>query len=219
MPLTEVAAPAGAVLDEGWSWEVAGWFTAARSEPGDPLVTAAYQALEHQSDRLFRLLTQCGSAGHVRVAFTRCRAPYAHDQEMVAAVRTTATLEVTTAAVDRSRPHPLLGTESGGPYDRFRAVHDLVGHVVPGHGFDRHGEFAAWLAQDRYYRGLGRAALGTELHAEHSVCWTSGSFCEHKATLLPRPFMARARAGIRHAASPLSGVSDGCGGRLGILGI
>ena len=77
-----------------------------------------------------------------------------------------------------------------------------------------------WLAQDRCYRGLGRAALGTELHAEHSVCWTSGSFCEHKATLLPRPFMARLPGpGTGMRASPLSGVSDGCGGRLGILGM
>jgi hypothetical protein len=200
-----VAVQTGAVLDEGWAWEVAGWFGAARSEPGDPVVSAAYRALAHQSDRLFGLLTECGPVGHVRVGFTRCRVPYAHDEEMIAAVRATAVLEVTTAAVDRGRPHPLLGTESGGPYDRFRAVHDLVGHVVPGHGFDRHGEFAAWLAQDRYYHGLGRAALGTELHGEHSVCWTTGSFSEHKATLLPRPFMARARAGVRHAAKPVAG--------------
>ncbi|MFZ0250121.1 MAG: hypothetical protein WAL61_09255 [Acidimicrobiales bacterium] len=115
---------------------------------------------------------------------------------MIAAVRSTGVLEVTTSAADPGRPHPILGSGCGGAYDRFRAVHDLLGHVQTRRGFDRQGEFAAWLAQDRFYRGPARAALATELHAEHSVCWTTGSFSEHKATLLPTHLTARARAGL-----------------------
>ena len=34
------------------------------------------------------------------------------------------------------------------------------------------------------YTGLARWALATELHAEHSVLWTTGRRAEHKATLL-----------------------------------
>jgi hypothetical protein len=187
------AVSSAVVLDEDWAREVAAWFTAARNDRRDPVVIAAYQALERQSDRLFRGLTQSGSAKCVRVVFTRCRAPYGHDEEMIGAVRATAVLEVTT---DPSRPHPVLGSERGGAYDRFRAVHDVIGHVLLGHGFDRHGEFAAWREQDRFYSGLARVALGTELHGEHSVCWTSGAFSDHKATLLPRRMVDRAREGL-----------------------
>jgi hypothetical protein len=184
------------VLDERLAREVAARFTAAQSDPGDPGVARAYGALQRQSDRLFAMLTNDDSRTKVRVVFTRTGAPYEHDDEMIAAVRSTGVLEVATCATDRSRLHPFLGSECGGAYDRFRAVHDLIGHVRPGQGFDRHGEFAAWRAQDRLYRGGARIALGTELHAEHSVCWTSGTFCDHKATLLPRSVIDRARAGL-----------------------
>jgi hypothetical protein len=34
------------------------------------------------------------------------------------------------------------------------------------------------------YTGLARWALATELHAQHSVLWTSGQLAELKATLL-----------------------------------
>jgi len=182
-------------LDEALAYEVAAWFAVQRSTPDDPVVVAAYRALEEQSDAHFRGLTEDDCAVPVHVAFTRCRSPYAGDEEMIDAVRATGVLEVTTCDVDRDRGHPLLGCESGGPYDRFRAVHDLVGHVQTGLGFDRRGEFAAWIAQDRWYSGLARAALGTELHAEHSVCWTTGVFSEHKAALLPARVIDRARAG------------------------
>jgi hypothetical protein len=126
---------------------------------------------------------------------TRIRTPYSSDVEVIAAVRATRVLEVVTTRVDTDRQYPLLGNEPGGAYDRFRAVHDLVGHVRPGHGFDRYGEFAAWLAQDSLSRGLARRALATELHAEHSVLWTTGVLAEHKATLTATHVILRARRG------------------------
>ena len=114
---------------------------------------------------------------------------------MIEAARSTALLEVTTVATDRGRLHPLLGNEPGGAYDRFRAVHDIIGHVRPGWGFDRDGEFAAWLAQERLYTGAARRALATELHAEHSVRWTTAEVADHKALLFDRPMLDRARRG------------------------
>ena len=182
-------------LDETQARQVAARFLAAPSVPRDSLTAMAYRLLELQTDRLFARLTRPGTASSIRVEFTRCLSPYASDVEMIAAVRATRVLEVVTAGVDRDRQHPLLGTEPGGSYDRFRAVHDLVGHVNPGHGFDRQGEFAAWLAQDSLHRGLARRALATELHAEHSVRWTTGDLAEHKAALLPTHVIRRARHG------------------------
>ena len=127
------------------------------------------------------------------MVFTRCHAPYASDHEMIAAVRTVGLLEVTSADSERDRRHPLMGCEVGGAYDRFRAVHDIVGHVGPCLGFDRDGEFGAWLAQERLYRGLAQWALATELHGEHSVLWTTGVLSDHKAALLDHDLLARAR--------------------------
>ena len=138
--------------------------------------------------------------------FTNCAVPYCSDEEMISGVRMTRLLEVTSSASESDRFHPLLGNEPGGAYDRFRAVHDIVGHIDSGFGFDRFGEFGAWLAQDRFYRGLARLALGTELHGEHSVRWTTGQVADHKATLLDPPILARARRGVpRHRDDVLRG--------------
>jgi hypothetical protein len=163
------------------------------------MVQAAYRALELQSDRAFAHLTQGDPLRSVRVVFTRCATPYESDQEMIAAVRSSRRLEVATCGIERDRLHPLLGCEFGGAYDRFRAVHDIVGHVMPGHGFDPDGELRAWLSQERLYVGLARLALGTELHGEFSVRWITGEVADHKATLLDRRVLARARRALSRA--------------------
>jgi len=160
--LTLVGAPK---VDPATAHEVAGTFLAAPTTRRDPTVRAAYCELEEQSDRAFVTRTRPRPVGGVRVV-TRCPSPYASDREMVAAVRSDRLLEVTSAATEFDRRHPLMGCELGGAYDRFRAVHDLVGHVVACLGFDRDGEFVGWLTQERLYRGLARWALATELHGE-----------------------------------------------------
>jgi hypothetical protein len=65
--------------------------------------------------------------------------------------------------------------------------------VRPRLGFDPDGEFGAWLAQERLYGGLARWALATELHAEHSVLWTTGALAEHKAILIDPSLLNRVR--------------------------
>jgi hypothetical protein len=187
-------------VDQRLAHDVCAAFLCAPSTPTHPTVAAAYCELTRQSDDAFRLLA--GRPAAVRVVFTRCPAPYSSDVELITAVRATRLLEVPTAAADRDRVHPLLGCELGGPYDRFRAVHDIVGHVIPRFGFDRDGEFSAWRVQERMYHGLARWALATELHAEHSVRWTTGCLNDHKATLLDRRLLRRARRGAREANTP-----------------
>jgi hypothetical protein len=173
--------------------EVAATFMDAHSTPRDPRVKAAYCELEMESDKAFFNLTDKSVGLGIRVAFSRCRSPYGSDNEMIAAVREKHLLEVTTSSVDGGRTHPFLGGEPGGAYDRFRAVHDIVGHVAPGFGFDRNGEFGAWAAQERLYGWLAGWALATELHAEHSVRWITGEVTDHKATLLDGALLTRAR--------------------------
>ena len=183
------------------AYEVAACFLAAPSSSRDPKVLAAYQALERQSDRAFEALIRDAPDHGVRVVFTRCERPYDSDREMVGAARGEGLLEITTAATEPDRRHPLMGCELGGAYDRFRAVHDLVGHVRPRLGFDRDGELAAWQQQRCLYDAMARWALATELHAEHSVLWTTGSFSAHKATLLDRDLLARSGRARRRATA------------------
>lgn len=156
---------------------------ARRSQPTG-LVEVAYRQLAIQADRWFARLTGSGAITPIRVVYTRCPEPYASGSELAARVRADRLLEIWPSAYDRERPHPVLDTTIGGTYDRFRAVHDIVSHAWRGLGFDRHGEFAAWLNEHHLYSGLARWALATELHAEHSVRWTMDRVAEHRATLL-----------------------------------
>jgi hypothetical protein len=92
------------------------------------------------------------------------------------------------------RAHPLLGSAVGGAYWRLRAVHDLIGHVATGFGFDPDGEYSAWLVQRRHYTGLARWAAATELRGEVSALWATGGFAEHKAVLLDRRLLRSNRS-------------------------
>jgi hypothetical protein len=179
---------------------VADAFLDAPRSPASALVRAAYAELGDQADRWFAQLTDHRARTPVRVVFTRCREPYASGEELSTRVRSDGVLELCPAYFDRDRHHPLLDVSIGGTYDRFRAVHDIVSHARLGFSFDRHGEFSAWLAEDRMYTGLARWALATELHAEHSVLWTTATQAAHKGTLLPAGLVEASR-GLRSDGS------------------
>jgi hypothetical protein len=84
-----------------------------------------------------------------------------------------------------------MDNERGEDYDRLRAVHDILGHARLQLGFDRDGEFAVWLAQERFHSPLARRALATELHDQHSVRWTTGEEPVPKAVLLDSELLHR----------------------------
>jgi hypothetical protein len=191
----------GRPVDEHAARAVAACYLDSDDRSADPLVRTAYQQLEAQTDALLHRVVGSWPGG-LRVVSTALESPYGSDDELLVAVPTTGTLEVPT--VRRGRRHPLLGNSPGGPYDRLRAVHDLLGHVLPGLGFDRDGEFAAWLAQDRDHRGLARWALATELHAHHSVLCATGELAEPKAVLIdPRILRASVAAGSTTGGQPV----------------
>ena len=167
---------------------VAECFISARTR-ADPLVALAYQQLEIQTDQQFAALTDPQGPYRITVVATREVTPYSDAGELVASVLASRTLEVPIPPADRA--HPLLGREAGGAYSRFRAVHDLVGHVASGYGFDRDGEYSAWLVQRNLYTDLARWAAATELHGEVSALWTTRQFAEHKAVLLDRHLLKR----------------------------
>src|SRR5262245_43963014 len=134
-------------VDEAVAREVAATYVDAASD-GEAVTVAAFAQLVRETDRLFTWITQPNRRNALCVRFTTCDNPYRDAQELIAAVRESRTLEVTTVAVDRDRRHPLMGNELGGSYDRFRAVHDALGHARLRLGFDRDGEFTVWRAQE-----------------------------------------------------------------------
>ena len=145
------------------------WYLDSRSAHRDAQVIEAYRRLQVETDQLFTFLTRGAFRSAVRVVFTRCVQPYESDDELIFATRANGTLEITSAAAAGERLHPLLDCEFGGAFDRFRAVHDLIGHAWCGYGFDLNDECAAWSAQDRLYSGLARFALATELYGVNAA--------------------------------------------------
>jgi hypothetical protein len=161
---------------------------------GGGLVRTAYAVLSRETDRLFELIIQAHRP--ISVFFTMCAEPYADADELIRSIRSDRMLEITTVARERDRGHPLMDNDLGGAYDRFRAVHDVLGHGHLGVGFDREGEYSAWRFQERLHSPLARQVLATELHAEHSVCWTTGDLSEHKAVILDQRVIERSRSGM-----------------------
>jgi hypothetical protein len=162
---------------------------------GGAFTHAAYAQLILESQEWFRRITSGRS--RVRVRFSMCQRPYAGATELIASIRRDRFLEVASAASDRGRRHPLMGSEIGGVYDRFRAVHDVIGHGVLGVGFDRDDEYAAWRWQERCHSPLARRALATELHGEHSVRWLTGELPDHKGVVLDESVVNASRSGRR----------------------
>jgi hypothetical protein len=167
------------------------WYLRSRSAHGDAQVMAAYRQLQIETDHLFALLTRDARRSTVRVVFTRCVQPYESDKELIFSVRANGTLEITSAATAGERLHPLFDCAFGGAFDRFRAVHDLIGHAWCGYGFDLDDECAAWGVQDRLHSGLARFALATELYGVNSARRIVGEAPDLRALLLAPSILER----------------------------
>lgn len=162
---------------------VAAAFAAAINDPAAATVRAAYSRLQAETDELYARITGEAATGGlaVRVEY-RDHDPYHDADELLDELRSG-----TIGVGPMRQPHPLLGTGRGSPYDRFRVVHDVLGHAALGAGFDRHGEYATWLIQRRLHSPAAAAALATELHGENCVLWVTGRPAAHKAALIDLP--------------------------------
>jgi len=162
-------------------------------ERRDVRAVVAFERLVEETDALFDSMTHPGRPDALQVAFTTSDNPYRDAYELMASVNEYRTLEIATVARDRDRHHPIMENTIGGGYDRFRAVHDAVGHARLRRGFDRDSEYVVWLSQERLHSPLARQALATELHGQHSVRWTTGEIARPKAVLLDAALLQRAR--------------------------
>jgi hypothetical protein len=174
-------------VDLSMAVTVGEWYLHSRSAHRNAEVIEAYRQLQQETDHLYTLFTRGACRRGARVVFTRCGQPYESDEELICAVRSNGTLEITSAAAVRERLHPLLDCELGGAFDRFRAVHDLIGHAWNGYGFDLADECAAWSVQDRLHSGLARCALATEIYGVNAARSIVGQAPDLRALLLAPP--------------------------------
>ncbi len=167
--------------------EVARFFENAPDMSADPDVRAAYEDFKAQSAEQWDFMTRPESEGGmgITVDFTDQVDPYATAEEQRNDLEQNHHLTIQSGlGGDHS------GTMTQEEYDRFRAVRDVFGHAGIGSGFDRHGEYEAWLVHAAMYRGQGRRAMSTEYHGVNSAMWTGapGSPGTGKSVLLPDEF-------------------------------
>lgn len=171
-PLDQIL-PAVAPLDRGV--EVAQAFERTPDMADDVTVQYAFRQLTRQTDYWWKILTD---VCRITVKSTDALEPYetaaeqAHDCEGGRLVISFAL----------ANDHPLLTDED---YWRFRAVHDAFGHAGIGRGFDRHGEYQAWLIHTLMFRGHGCWAMSSEYRGVNSSLVYGENAGTGKAVLLP----------------------------------
>lgn len=78
--------------------------------------------------------------------------------------------------------HPFLTDDDN---DRFRAVHDVFGHLGTGRGIDFNGEEAAFQGHAAMYTPLARQAMATETRGQNAALRVTGNFQDQKVGILP----------------------------------
>jgi molecular chaperone GrpE (heat shock protein) len=154
----------------------------------------AYEQLSAEVDRLYDQLTK--DMG-INVEFVD-KDPYSDHLEMMDDIETNKTLKVLeTKDADK---HPIWSNSQN---DKFRAVHDAFGHAATGRGFDRHGEEAAYQAQNALTEGKeAKLALTTETQAYNAALITTGQIPVRKAGIIVEPTETKADPGAKLPTIP-----------------
>jgi hypothetical protein len=169
---------------------VARAFEEAPDEANDPKVQAAFTEFKRQSQEMFEFMTAPEPQGlGITVDFwtnpdqTKFGVgPYPNATAQAEDLRQNHHISIEHAL---GGAHQL--TMSTEEYDRFRAVHDVFGHAGIGGGFDRHGEYQAYLEHASMYTGDGFRGMASEYHGVNTALWSGepGTPGTGKSILLP----------------------------------
>lgn len=145
----------------------------------DPTVLHAWDAMAREVDSQWRALERHGLA--LTVSDTN---PYDRAVDLFAAV---ADRKLAVLSTKATGGHPYWSDEQN---DRFRAVHDLLGHCLTGRGFNSHGEEAAYRAHSLVFSSEARLALATESRGQNhaGLALGKGCFAEERIAILPARF-------------------------------
>lgn len=162
--------------------KVARAFEMTADEANNPRVRLAFEDFKRQNAEQFAFITRPRSAGGlgITVEFVADE-PYPSARAQAEDVRRNHRIKIQSGL---GGVHSLMTTTE---YDHFRAVHDIFGHVGIGGGFDRHGEYQAWLSHMTMYDGPGRDAMSSEYHGVNSAMWAGapGTPGTGRSILLP----------------------------------
>lgn len=135
----------------------------------------AYDQFAGELDRQFKFLEEQG----IKFEFVD-EDPYKSFYEMHEDFIRNRRLKVMKTSVTGSHPYWSDATN-----DKFRAVHDVLGHLATGRGFDRHGEEAAYQAHKLTLPAEVHGALAMETRGQNAFLIERGDFPPQKAGILP----------------------------------
>lgn len=167
------------------------------SDPTNPAVRKAYEALVRESREQYEYMTK--ELG-IKVDFVDYD-PYnvpgkdgnmvPDSKSMMEDVLNNKHLFVRGSAQDfAENPHPILSAEEN---DIFRAVHEFFGHAASGSNFRAAGEEGAWVSHSSMFSPEARRALTTETRGQNSyynfLDPERKQFAPQKAALFPEEFV------------------------------
>lgn len=189
--LAEIKQTEPVKVDPEHGRKIAEAYDKMESNPNDPKVKSAYDALGKEVNEQYKSLP-------IKVEFTKDD-PYKTSEEMRNDIEQNGRLKVFTGGEE----HPLLGKkdESGiSLNDKFRAVHDYYGHAMMGHKFGPSGEENAWMEHSKMFSPEAQKALTTETRGQNSwYNWSKENegkqpgerkFAPNKVGILPDEFLS-----------------------------
>lgn len=175
-------------INEERAVKIAQSFEALESDPTNPEVKEAYQALIDETIEQYKEIID---SGYTLEVYGENQEPYKNSQEMIGDLRDNKNLKIFSTEegfgeggvtdADRASNPLLAPTEftdkNGVPLlanDIFRFVHDFFGHAKLGNGFGPIGEENAWNVHSRMYSPKARRAMTTETRGQNSWVNFSG---------------------------------------------
>lgn len=179
--------------DEARATELANIYDAAKHDPNNPRVKAAYDALKSETLAQFHHLRD-----DLGLKFKpQTEDPYLSAGDMMTDIKKNNQLKVFSGS-GPGADHPLSATEptTGETYNTlFRWVHDAMGHAAGGNDFSENGEKSATEAHAQMYSDAARPAMRAETEGQTSWFFHNpevqagrakpGAFAAQKATILP----------------------------------
>jgi len=156
-------------IDQSEARRVADAYHNLQHNPDHPAVKKSYDAFKQETMAQFQALQDSGWKFELE-GLEQVAERYPTAEKMIAEVNETRTLYTADDPGDMPSDHPLMEDAPGMPgwtYNQvFRAVHDIMGHVRAGVGFDILGEENAWRSHAQMYTPLAKGALATETRGQ-----------------------------------------------------
>ena len=173
-------------LDEEKSTRIAEEFDKLESNPNDPAVKEAYEALAEETLEQYQELIDAGYSIEIDNG-----EPYKNSAEMIEDLRKNKRIKIFSTEAgfgseqitDQQRQENPMLRDSGFKdangqtlliNDVFRAVHDFFGHAKEGNSFGPKGEEIAWRVHSRMFSDKARRAMTTETRGQNSWVNFSG---------------------------------------------